>query len=89
MVRPTHEEAEISDLMEAPLERQAAAMAAWQMEPAGLLILMSPCQARCFFCAQPAVTHPPEEPGCTSRVALRHSSLRGVLFCGVDSMYAC
>jgi pyruvate-formate lyase-activating enzyme len=61
MAHPSHEEAEILDLMAAPLGRQAAIMADWGMDPAGLLILMSPCQARCFFCAQPAVTHPPPE----------------------------
>lgn len=46
--------------MDAPLAEQAATMTQWGLPPAGLLILMSPCEGRCFFCAQPAVTHPPE-----------------------------
>ena len=34
-------------------------MSRWGLRPAGLLIMMSPCLGRCFFCAQPAVTNPP------------------------------
>ena len=54
-----HEDDAVARLMAAPLTEQAATMMAWGLDPAGLLILMSPCEGRCFFCAQPAVTHPP------------------------------
>jgi len=46
--------------MAAELPEQARILAEWGLPRAGLLILMSPCENRCFFCAQPAVTHPPE-----------------------------
>ncbi len=59
MTSPHHEDDAVSRLMAAPLEEQATTMLDWGMHPAGLLILMSPCEGRCFFCAQAAVTHPP------------------------------
>ena len=59
MSRPDHEDASIAQLMQAPLATQAEAIAQMGLVPSGLLILMSPCEQQCFFCAQPAVTHPP------------------------------
>ena len=59
MSRPDHEDARIADLMRAPLAEQAHTLSTIGMEATGLLILMSPCEQRCRFCAQPAVTHPP------------------------------
>jgi hypothetical protein len=47
--------------MGASLAEQASTLAEWGLPRAGLLILMSPCENRCYFCAQPAVTHPPPE----------------------------
>ena len=59
MKRPDHEDASIAALMSAPLAEQATTISALGMPAAGLLILMSPCEQRCRFCAQQAVTHPP------------------------------
>ena len=59
MKRPNHEDASIAALMSAPLAEQATIISALGMPAAGLLILMSPCEQRCHFCAQQAVTHPP------------------------------
>jgi molybdenum cofactor biosynthesis enzyme MoaA len=47
--------------MGASLTEQASTLAEWGLPRAGLLILMSPCENRCYFCAQPAVTHPPPQ----------------------------
>ena len=55
----SHEDADVHALMEAPLSAQREALAAWGLPPAGLLILMSKCLGRCFFCAQRVVTDPP------------------------------
>ncbi len=59
MNRANHEDADIATLMGAPLAEQAAIISGLGMPTAGLLILLSPCEQRCHFCAQPAVTHPP------------------------------
>lgn len=54
-----HEDAAVAAVMEAPLGEQLAALEAWGLPRAGLVILMSRCLGRCFFCAQPVVTDPP------------------------------
>ena len=59
MTRHDHEDNDVAALMTSSLAEQADILRTWNMDAAGLLILMSPCEGRCFFCAQPAVTHPP------------------------------
>ncbi len=54
-----HENSDILALMEAPLEAQLNWLAREGLPRAGLLILMSRCLGRCFFCAQKVVTDPP------------------------------
>ncbi len=54
----THEDAGMAELMAAPIGQQIARFEQWGLPPFGLLILMSACQGRCFFCASPAVTAP-------------------------------
>lgn len=51
----------MAEVMAAPLARQLERFEQWGMPPTGLLILMSACQGRCFFCASPAVTAPGPE----------------------------
>lgn len=60
MARASHENPEVLDLMVAPLRDQVQTLTKWGMPDTGLLILMSPCLGRCFFCAQPEVTHMPD-----------------------------
>ena len=57
----SHENADVHALMEAPLAAQREVLAGWGLPEAGLLILMSKCLGRCFFCAQRVVTDPPPE----------------------------
>jgi hypothetical protein len=45
--------------MGAPLAAQVETLASWGLPRRGLLIVMSACEGRCFFCASPPVTHPP------------------------------
>ncbi|TNF34471.1 MAG: radical SAM protein [Deltaproteobacteria bacterium] len=54
-----HENDDVHALMEAPLATQRELLARWGLPEAGLLILMSKCLGRCFFCAQRVVTNPP------------------------------
>lgn len=55
----SHEDEVVARLMGADLAEQARILTDWGWPSTGLLILMSPCENRCYFCAQPAVTHPP------------------------------
>ncbi len=55
---PSHEDEAMAEVMAAPLSRQLERFEAWGLPRTGLLILMSACQGRCFFCASPAVTAP-------------------------------
>lgn len=57
----SHENDDVHALMEAPLAAQREVLARWGLPEAGLLILMSRCLGRCFFCAQKVVTDPPPE----------------------------
>ena len=61
MAGPSHEDPAVLALLEAPLAAQAAALSAWGLPPAGVLLLMSACEGRCFFCANPGTTAPPPE----------------------------
>lgn len=54
----SHEDDSMAEVMAAPLAVQLEKFAEWGLPRAGLLILMSACQGRCFFCASPAVTAP-------------------------------
>jgi pyruvate-formate lyase-activating enzyme len=58
---PSHEDEAMAEVMTAPLSRQLERFEAWGLPRAGLLILMSACQGRCFFCASPPVTAPGPE----------------------------
>ncbi|MBX3127912.1 MAG: radical SAM protein [Polyangiaceae bacterium] len=58
---PGHEDEAMAEVMAAPLAVQLERLAAWGLPRAGLLILMSACHGRCFFCASPAVTAPGED----------------------------
>jgi hypothetical protein len=60
VTRASHEDETVARLMRADLAEQARILGAWGWPSTGLLILMSPCENRCYFCAQPAVTHPPK-----------------------------
>ncbi len=55
---PSHEDEAMAEVMAAPLGTQLARFEDWGLPRTGLLILMSACQGRCFFCASPAVTDP-------------------------------
>jgi len=57
----SHESDDVHALMEAPLAVQRELLARWGLPEAGLLILMSKCLGRCFFCAQRVVTDPPAD----------------------------
>jgi len=54
----SHEDDAMAEVMAAPLAQQLSRFAEWGFPRVGLLILMSACQGRCFFCASPAVTAP-------------------------------
>lgn len=54
----SHEDDAMAEVMAAPLATQLARFSEWGFPRAGLLILMSACEGRCFFCASPAVTAP-------------------------------
>ncbi len=56
-----HEDPEVIALMGALLPQQLPTLSSWGMPDTGLLILMSPCDGRCFFCAQREVTDMPAE----------------------------
>ena len=62
----SHEDASMHHFMEASLAEQLSQLPKWSLpqpghSPAGLLILMSACFGRCFFCAHVGVTDPPPE----------------------------
>lgn len=61
MKTAAHEDPEVIRTITAPLAEQVATLARWGMPDTGVLILMSPCDGRCFFCAQREVTHMPAE----------------------------
>jgi hypothetical protein len=58
---PTNEDPAILRLMEAPAAEQLPALAAMGWPATSLLILMSACDGRCFFCARETVLSPPPE----------------------------
>jgi pyruvate-formate lyase-activating enzyme len=58
---PSHEDDAMAEVMASPLHEQLARFAEWGLPRAGLLIMMSACQGRCYFCASPAVTAPGPE----------------------------
>lgn len=56
-----HETSEVHDFMDQLAPAQQAQLARWGLQQAGLLVLMSACYGRCFFCAHEGVTAPPPE----------------------------
>ena len=58
---PTNEYPALLRLMDAPAAEQLPVLAAMGLPATSLLILMSACDGRCFFCARETVLSPPPE----------------------------
>lgn len=61
MGQKCHEDPIVLHIMQAPLSEQRRFFVQWGYGDVGLLMLMSSCDGRCFFCAQPNVTNAPAE----------------------------
>ncbi len=55
----SHEDGSVLEVLHAPYADQRAALATWGLAGTGVLMLMSSCEGRCFFCAQPEVLNMP------------------------------
>lgn len=79
------ESADVADLMGASLAQQGQTLSRWGLEPAGLLMIMSACFNRCFFCSSPAVNNPP--PSFITRWEQIRDHLKGNTEAGLSRLY--
>lgn len=55
----SHEDDEVLATLYAPFAEQRERLASWGLPGSGVRMLMSSCEGRCFFCAQPEVLNMP------------------------------
>lgn len=70
MARAQHEDDAVLDALFGAPGPQRVALAAWGMPGVQVLMLMSSCEGRCFFCAQPEVLDMPAHMVTRSEAAL-------------------
>lgn len=66
----SHEDGGVLDVLHAPFGAQREALMSWGLPGTGVLMLMSSCEGRCFFCAQPEVLDMPASMVTRSEAAL-------------------